>query len=145
MDRDLTNIPPFREQSKGYDLNTSASVLQRVQQICSRPDPPRPQKPIYLSRLERTNPERARIATRLNGFNPKDNAAWTALGHRFGTRITKQALLKIAGILAVKANVPLDRDAKPRKTVLLKWFLENWASLSPFLDYLVYDVPEDQF
>jgi hypothetical protein len=106
---------------------------------------PRPKKPIYLSPLERTNRERARIASRLDGFNPKDNEVWTALANRFGTRINKKNLVKIASILAAKVNIRLDRDAKRRKTVLLKWFTENWVSLSPFLDYLVYDDSEGRF
>jgi hypothetical protein len=33
--------------------------------------------------------------------------------------------------------VHLDRDAKRRKSVLLKWFEENWNAIYPFLDYVV--------
>jgi hypothetical protein len=31
----------------------------------------------------------------------------------------------------------LDHDAKRRKTVLIKWFEENWTAIAPFLDYIV--------
>ena len=83
------------------------------------------------------NNEKKRISERLNGFNPRDNNAWKEISRRFGSNIKHPELLSIANVLASSANVRLDRDAKRRKTVLIKWFQENWAAISPFLDYVV--------
>ena len=81
--------------------------------------------------------EKERIATRLSGFNPKDNNVWREITQRFGASIKHPELLSIATVLAQNANVKLDRDAKRRKSVLIKWFEENWAAISPFLDYVI--------
>lgn len=83
------------------------------------------------------NKEKERIADRLNGFNPKDNIAWREITNRFGNNIKQPELLSIAQVLASSANIKLDRDAKRRKTVLIKWFLENWSAIQPFLDFVV--------
>jgi hypothetical protein len=83
-----------------------------------------------------TNPEKERIAQRLEGFNPRENQAWKEITQRFGPSIKHPELLSMAKVLANHAKLKLDRDAKRRKTVLLKWFEENWAALQPFLDYV---------
>ena len=89
------------------------------------------------------NTEKKRISERLNGFNPRENNAWKEISRRFGSSIKQPELLSIATILANNANIRLDRDAKRRKTVLIKWFQENWDTISPFLDYVVLE--ETQF
>jgi hypothetical protein len=81
--------------------------------------------------------EKQRIACRLEGFNAKDTAVWNALAQKFGSNIKQPELLSIATVLSKNANVRLDRDAKRRKSVLLKWFEENWNAVSPYLDYVV--------
>lgn len=83
------------------------------------------------------NKEKERITNRLNGFNPKDNPAWREITTRFGNNIKQPELLSIATVLASNANIKLDRDAKRRKSVLIKWFEENWKAILPFLDYVV--------
>ena len=81
--------------------------------------------------------EKDRIFQRMSGFDPKDNQAWREITARFGSNIKHPELLSIAEVLAKNANVKLDRDAKRRKTVLIKWFSENWVAISPFLNYVV--------
>jgi hypothetical protein len=80
--------------------------------------------------------EKQRIASRLQGFNPKDNRAWTYLTQQFGPSLKQNILVQIATLLAGEAHVKLDRDAMRRKSVLVKWFEENWAAVSPFLPYI---------
>ena len=82
------------------------------------------------------NKEKERIAGRLNGFNPKDNEAWREIAKRFGSNIKQPELLSIAQVLANQANVKLDRDAKRRKSVLIKWFHENWPALQQYMEYV---------
>ena len=81
--------------------------------------------------------EKVRIAMRLAGFNPKDNPVTQEITRRFGSTIKHGELVGIAQAIADKAQIKLDRDAKRRKNVLLKWFSENWDVISPFLDYIV--------
>ena len=81
--------------------------------------------------------EKMRIAYRLAGFNPKDNPVTQEITRRFGSNIKHGELVGIAQAIADKAQIKLDRDAKRRKNVLLKWFAENWEIISPFLDYIV--------
>jgi hypothetical protein len=81
--------------------------------------------------------EKDRIASRLNGFNSKDNTVWKAITQRFGANIKQPELLSMAQVLASHANIKLDRDAKRRKSVLIKWFEENWTAIEPFLQFVV--------
>lgn len=83
------------------------------------------------------NREKERIAGRLQGFNPKDNPAWHQITQKFGVNIKQPELLSIAEVLAQNACIKLDRDAKRRKAVLIKWFSENWDKIKPYLDYVV--------
>jgi hypothetical protein len=84
-----------------------------------------------------TSKEKERIASRLNGFNSKDTSVWKAITQRFGNNIKQPELLSMAQVLASHANIKLDRDAKRRKCVLVKWFEENWAAIEPYLPYVV--------
>ena len=88
--------------------------------------------------------EKERIASRLGNFNPKDNIVWREITQRFGASIKQPELLSIATVLAQNANVKLDRDAKRRKSVLIKWFEENWVAIHPFLDYVVLEESHPQ-
>jgi hypothetical protein len=81
--------------------------------------------------------EKDRIARRLGGSNAKDSPVWKAITQRFGSNIKQPELLSMAQVLAAQANVRLDRDAKRRKSVLIKWFEENWTAVEPFLQYVV--------
>jgi hypothetical protein len=84
-----------------------------------------------------TNKEKERIASRLSGFNAKDNGVWKVITQRFGSSIKQPELLSMAQVLAAHASIRLDRDAKRRKSVLVKWFQENWAAIEPYLPYVV--------
>ena len=86
---------------------------------------------------QESNTERRRIESRLNGFNPKDNRAWKAITEQFGVQIKQPELLSIATLVAENANIKLDRDAKRRKTVLIKWFDEHWDVIHKFIGYVV--------
>jgi hypothetical protein len=83
------------------------------------------------------SPEKVRIIDRLLGFNPKEHPSWAAIATRFGATVNQRELVSIARVLATHSHVPLDRDAKRRKSVLLKWFAENWGAIAPFIDSVV--------
>jgi hypothetical protein len=83
------------------------------------------------------NKEKVRILGRLKDFNARDCSVWREITSRFGRNVKQPELLSIAAVLAAHANIRLDRDAKRRKTVLVKWFDENWPALQPYLDFVV--------
>ena len=87
--------------------------------------------------------EKFRIQNRLRDFNPRENQAWKEITSRFGTSLKQPELLSIAQVLSQNANVKLDRDAKRRKCVLIKWFSENWSKLQPFLGYVILENSSD--
>jgi hypothetical protein len=90
------------------------------------------------------NPEKKRIASRLDGFSPKETPAWREITRRFGPNIKQPELVSIASVLAQGTNIRLDRDAKRRKAVLIKWFEENWAAIAPSLDCVVLESPRTE-
>jgi hypothetical protein len=83
--------------------------------------------------------EKERISGRLGDFNPKDSPVWREITRRFGKNLKQPELLSMANVLASNAGIKLDRDARRRKTVLLKWFDENWTVIQPYLDYVVFE------
>jgi hypothetical protein len=83
--------------------------------------------------------EKERISGRLGDFNAKDSSAWKEITRRFGKNLKQPELLSMANVVASNAGIKLDRDARRRKTVLLKWFEENWTVIQPYLDYVVFE------
>lgn len=81
--------------------------------------------------------ERNRISERISGFDPKNNIAWRTLTDRLGSNLTQRELLSIARLVSQEANIKLDRDARRRKIVLIKWFVENWKFVEPRLSDIV--------
>ena len=88
------------------------------------------------------NKEKERIAHRLSGFDPKENQVWQEITNRFGGNIKQPELLSIAEVVSQNAGIKLDRDAKRRKSVLIKWFDENWALIEPYIGYVVLEEAE---
>lgn len=59
-----------------------------------------------------------------------------------GTRIKQNELLSIAQIISEKTSVKLDREATRRKSVLLKWFDDNWDQILPTLQFVRLDIED---
>ena len=86
--------------------------------------------------------ERRRVEMRLNDFDYKNSDAWQIICERFGPGLTHNELLSIAQIIAFHARIRLDREAKRRKEVLIKWFQENIVTIIPFLQKMVLEDSE---
>lgn len=84
-----------------------------------------------------TELERMRVDKRLKGFQVKDSIAWKEICKRFGSNLNQVELLSIAEVIGNQLNIKVDREAKRRKEVLIKWFDENYSSIGPFLDKIV--------
>lgn len=94
--------------------------------------------------IERETDEKERVKKRIGGFNWKTSYVWKTLTSYFGGKVSHEELTSIAEILAVQSRVKLDRDARRRKAVLIKWYEENWGKISHFLQFIVLDASEKQ-
>ena len=81
--------------------------------------------------------ERERVKKRVNGFEWRDSEVWIALTARFGQKLNHEELISIADLIASHTNLKIDRDAKRRKIVLLKWFEEHWNIVRPLLPVII--------
>lgn len=99
--------------------------------------------PSLLNQQPDASKERARINARLANFDWRDNIAWTRLKEQFGGNIKQPELLSVAEVIAKLTHLKVDRDAKRRKTVLVKWFCEHWDTIKDQLDKVVLDGGDD--
>jgi hypothetical protein len=83
--------------------------------------------------------ERERVQRRIEGFNWQKSFAWFHLCCMYGPKLKQDELLSIADILAKKLEIKLDRDARRRKAVMIKWFEENWIRIRHLLPFIVLD------
>jgi hypothetical protein len=83
--------------------------------------------------------ERERVQRRVEGFNWRKSRAWTQLTCLYGPKLNQEELVSIADLVAGRLQIKLDRDARRRKTVIIKWFEENWNLIQPLLSTIVLD------
>jgi len=81
--------------------------------------------------------EKSRIEARLKGFEPSESIAWNKLEQKFGNQIKRNDLINLATVLSTIAQCDLDRDAKRRKSVLIRWFDENWFLIEKYIDRMI--------
>jgi hypothetical protein len=48
-----------------------------------------------------------------------------------------EELISIGHLVAARVGIRPDRDARRRKSVMLKWFEENWTVIEPLLGSIV--------
>lgn len=85
--------------------------------------------------------EAKRIEERIGNFDPMNSAACIEIYFQFGKGVSQKHLTIIAtNIVNNISGLSLDRDAKRRKGVLLKWFDENWETIKKCInDYKIND------
>lgn len=88
-----------------------------------------------------TEIERRRVDKRLKGFVVKESRAWKQICQHYGSNLNQVELLSIAEVLGYALHIRVDREAKRRKEVLIKWFEENIEAIEPMLDRII---PEDK-
>lgn len=84
-----------------------------------------------------TELERRKVDRRLEGFTPTTSRAWREICERYGSGLNQTELLSLAEVISIHLGLKVDRDAKRRKEVLIKWFDENFDQILPFLDHVI--------
>jgi hypothetical protein len=77
--------------------------------------------------------ERERVDSRLRGFNPHESVAWADIRRRFGDSLNQAELRSLAEVIGSEVGIKVDREAKRRKEVLIKWFDENYGVIQGVL------------
>ena len=80
-----------------------------------------------------TGKEAEKVIKRLNGFNSEGCNAKSQLDLLFSSSTTHQELLSIAEVLCLHTGLKLTRLDKRNKSVLIKWYQDNWNTVAPFL------------
>ena len=93
----------------------------------------KPKKPVSKVLSEQISEERERVQRRIDGFNWRKSAVWKQLSCRFGPKLNQEELVSVAELLCEKLNIKLDRDARRRKVVIIKWFEEHCVQIQPML------------
>lgn len=117
----------------GMYKNQNSNSFSLPNLIPSLPTPINPIPIIPQMRTMAPSSEVERVESRLSGFNYKLSAAWSKISELFTSEVKQVDLRRIAEHISNKLGICLDRDAKRRKSVLLKWFDENWAQIKDIL------------
>ena len=63
----------------------------------------------------------------------KSSKAWVALTSKFGPKVNHDELLSLAEILSYHFTIPLSRENKRQKGMLIQWYDNNFDVLWPFI------------
>jgi hypothetical protein len=99
-------------------------------------DSTKPKKQGKPLKVERgTGDQAKKVLARLDGFDAENCAVVQELRATFSAGVTNEELRSIARLLCEKcpSKLKLDRDARRDGRVLIKWYQENWAFISPLL------------
>ncbi|OHT15332.1 hypothetical protein TRFO_42593 [Tritrichomonas foetus] len=96
----------------------------------------------HESKSEVQNEDRKKADIRLQGFNPLESQVWREICQKYGSSLSQNELLSLAEVIASHIGTRVDREAKRRKEVLIKWFDENSEKILAFLPYVII---EDMF
>jgi hypothetical protein len=77
--------------------------------------------------------ERRQIQSRLQNFDSLQSEAYRVFTERGWTKLKFPQLSSICELLAERAGLSMDREAKRRKEVLFKWLDDNWQPVLPHL------------
>lgn len=80
--------------------------------------------------------ERRKVDARLSGFSGSESLGWKVICEFYGPNLNQPELLSLAEVLADQLHLKVDRLAKRRKEVLIKWFDENIALIQPYLPFV---------
>ncbi|KAK8834168.1 hypothetical protein M9Y10_011661 [Tritrichomonas musculus] len=88
--------------------------------------------------------DKRKADARLQDFDPKNCFVWKKFCEKFGSSLSQTELISIAEVISSNIGVKVDREAKRRKEILIKWFDENSEKIIPFIDFLRIERSEDE-
>jgi predicted oxidoreductase len=62
----------------------------------------------------------------------------------YGPKLSHDELVSIGALAANALQIKLDRDARRRKPVMIKWFEEHWIQIQPILWSIKLERTEDE-
>lgn len=77
--------------------------------------------------------EKLFLEEKRKNFDMNKCEAWKRLTDKFGQKVSQEELLTIAQIVSHELEIPLAREYKRRKEILVKWFDENLDEVWPFI------------
>jgi hypothetical protein len=77
--------------------------------------------------------ERKALESRTSGFQFKETDAYKQLQRRGFDNLKFSQLRAMATVMASHCNLEIDRQARRRKNICLKWLYEHWDVLEPEL------------
>ncbi|KAK8889745.1 hypothetical protein M9Y10_034499 [Tritrichomonas musculus] len=86
--------------------------------------------------IKQTESERNKLTDRMSNFDFANSPAWMMIKKKGWDNLNHKELLSIASVIANKCNITLDREAKRRKPILVKWFDENLSAILPAVDFI---------
>ena len=105
-------------------------VVMRLKRIKSEIDINQKQK--YQAPIR----EQKKISQGLGEFDYKKSRAWKEIVDHNWESLSKGELLLIARVLSTYLHIPIGRESKRRKPVLVKWFDENLSKISEYLNVI---------
>ena len=132
----------LQDNSNGSNTALFPNQTDKIAKRASKnPSDPKSFKPCKLppdvTQRNANELERKRVEDRLNGFNMRTSPAWREICRRFGPSLNQTELLSLAQIIAGQLGLKVDREAKRRKEVLIKWYDENLKAVMEILPYIV--------
>jgi hypothetical protein len=124
-----------QNHSEGYDWIVSLSFwmfatdqkpADSIPNVASQPNPPKPPISLELERIQR----------RVGVADWQESGIWVYLCWMFGPKVNQEELISIGKLVAETLRIKLDRDARRRKAVMIKWFEEHWIEIQPLLWYI---------
>lgn len=88
------------------------------------------------AKIQNLNYDRRKADSRLGDFDPKNSKIWKKICNKFSPNLSQNELVSLAEIIASNVKIKVDREARRRKEVLIKWFDENSEKIDPFINII---------
>jgi hypothetical protein len=114
----------------GSDPESSSAIHAHVRQLLDALT----QSPTGSS--DALHQERSLLEARLRNFDLASSPPYQLFQAKGWHSMKFPEMVSVCEVLAKESHVPMDREAKRRKTVLFKWLSDNWMQLKPQIDTL---------
>lgn len=132
LEKAMTNILKLTKSSCGNIQEINSHLKRLIQNLEMKQE----------DLITQTEFERNKLTDRLSNFDFVRSRAWKVIKQKGWDTLNQKELLSIASILASKCNISLDREAKRRKPILVKWFDENFDIIAPIFNCIQLEYEE---